>query len=171
MPDRRIVLETSDEDTPSYRAVRTFSTNTEDLITSSYLDDVQHHFSEAQARLSVVRAITSCAELTGGRVSLRAECHHMPAVIDRRGGTLAAYEFVEFLDGELDYRAITEALDLEVDDVDSLLAFIRRVMMINPNGYDPDAVEDEHDADDQQLIDALRNALEQEGEPRVLGSE
>ena len=114
----------------------------------------------------VYQAIVKCLEDTG--VITHEEFYYMPAILNSRGKFLPLYEFVEVLDGAVDYDEISAELDLSYTQIDGAMTFLRRLAIINPEGFDPDEHELELDAQDQELLEALRQGISSQEGLRVL---
>lgn len=150
-------------------AVMSIRTGTE--VGAAVLDALYRDLGEFQARVGVHRELTRCQEASGGHVVMYAGFHHMPALIDAQGQPVLLYEFVEGLDGILAYDDVKAEFSLTHGQIDSALSFLRRVAMINPERYDPDAIEDAADAIDEGLLEALGCGAEYTGGLRVLDAE
>ena len=112
--------------------------------------------------------LARCSEDAGSHVVISPDFNYMPVLFGADGQPTYLYEFVEALDGAVDYSEITESLHLSSEQVYGALTFVRRVMMLNPKGMDPDAAEDAADAQDPALIAALRRGVGYAGDLRVL---
>ena len=139
-----------------------FSTST----APDQLEKLYGHIAQSLGELAVYQAIVKCQENTG--VIMHDEFHYMPSILNSRGTFLPLYEFVEVLDGIVDYHEISGELDLTYTQIDGAMTFLRRLAMINPQGFSPDQYELELDAQDPELLEALRQGISSQEGLRVL---
>lgn len=98
--------------------------------------------------------------MTGGYVHIDPELGCLPALIGNDARPVYLYEFVEAVDGLIDYDGVKgEFPTLNYAQISGAIAFLRKVSQHNARGIDIDALEDEADANDVELTNALRNAL------------
>jgi hypothetical protein len=96
----------------------------------------------------------------------------LPALIGSDERPVFLYQFVEALDGLVDYDSIKETFPtLSYAQIDGAMSFLRKAAQLNARGVDIDELESEADADDARLIDALRNALNDRETSRVLNND
>ncbi|HZG52772.1 MAG TPA: hypothetical protein VEZ40_11615 [Pyrinomonadaceae bacterium] len=134
-----------------------------------YLTVVQDASTHSLQRITLLKMFIECSTVTGGYVHINPQLGCLPALIGSDNEPIYLYEFVEVLDGLIDYDAITEEFPtLTYAQIGGALAFLRKTAQFNARGVDIDALEDEADANDPELINALRVALNDRETSRVL---
>lgn len=114
--------------------------------------------------------VSRCSELSGGYVVLSPE-HGLPSVAVEGGALVGVHELVEAIDGLIDYDDLREMYPgLSYAQIQSVIAFLRKLAMINPSGWDADEAEDEALANDPEFADAIRAGYEDREIVRVLGA-
>lgn len=126
---------------------------------------------EWRARAFLAQVFTHCSELTGGAVVLEPSLRFMPTLLGTDGKPIFLYQFVEALDGMIDYDEMRSEFPLNYGQIHSALAFLRKLVMTNPSGIDIDQLEDDRDLNDAELIEELRRGFNSGGSLRVLGTE
>lgn len=120
-------------------------------------------------KIAISKVLLECSTATGGYVQIMPELGCLPTLIGSDSRPVFLYEFVEVLDGLLDYDGIKEDFPtLTYAQINGAMAFLRRVAQFNVRGVDIDLLEDESDANDSELINALRTALNDRETSRVL---
>src|SRR5437764_6184681 len=72
------------------------------------------------------------SEATGGYVKLLPQCHYCPVLIDAHDKAVPLFEFVEVLDGIIDYDQIKEELpSLSYAQIHGSMLFLRKVAQFN----------------------------------------
>lgn len=120
-------------------------------------------------RIALLKMFAECSTATGDYVQISPRLGCLPALIGNDARPVYLYEFVEALDGLVDYDAVKEEFPtLSYAQISGALAFLRKTAQFNARGIDIDALEDEADANDPELINALRTALNDRETSRVL---
>lgn len=126
---------------------------------------------ESLKRVALFKQLLEYSALTGGHVRLDTELGCLPALIGSDARPIFLYEFVEALDGLVDYDSIKEEFPtLSYAQISGAIAFIRKVAQLNARGINIDELEDEADANDANLTNALRDALNSVETLRVLNN-
>jgi len=121
------------------------------------------------SQIAVFEALNQCGISTGGYVQINPEMGCLPALIGNDSRPIFLYQFIEALDGLVDYDAVMEEFPtLTYAQIGGALAFLRKIAQLNARGVDIDALEDEADANDPELINALRTAFYDRETSRVL---
>lgn len=124
---------------------------------------------ESLSRTAVFKILIECSTATGGYVQFQPELGYLPALIDNNSRPVFVYQFVEALDNLIDYERVKEEFpSLSYAQIDGAIAFLRKVAQLNVRGIDIDALEDDADAQDAELIGELRTALSDRETARVL---
>jgi hypothetical protein len=127
---------------------------------------------EALRNVAVFKALLRCSVSTGGYVQITPEYGWMPTLIGNDERPVFLYQLVEVLDGLVDYDSIKQEFPtLSYAQISGAIAFLRKAAQHNGSGVDIDALEDEADAENPQLIDALRTALNDREISRVLNND
>lgn len=130
---------------------------------------VQEATTKALNRIALLKVLVECSVSTGGYVQVNPQIGCLPMLVGNDSRPVFLYQFVEALDGLVDYDRIREEFPtLSYAQIDGAMAFIRKVAQINARGIDIDELEDAADAEDAQLIDALRTAVNDRETSRVL---
>jgi hypothetical protein len=105
------------------------------------------------------------SQATGEYVKLLPSCHYCPVLIDAHNKLIPLYEFVEVLDGIVDYDKIKEELPgLSYAQIHGSMMFLRKVAQFNTADKD---IDDERD-EESNFIDELRQAYIDRERTRVL---
>lgn len=84
----------------------------------------------------------------------------LPMFTDRKGNNHMLYEFVETIEGLIDYDdVIKQYPNLNFADVYLIFDFLRGICQHNTKNVDIDDVEDQIICSDPELMDALRKAI------------
>lgn len=122
-------------------------------------------------RVALLKALVVCSVSTGGYVQINPQLGCLPALIGSDARPVYLYEFVEALDGLIDYASVKEEFPtLSYAQINGAIAFIRKIAQTNAKGIDIDALEDEDDANDVELMKAIRSALNSGEASRVLNN-
>jgi hypothetical protein len=122
-------------------------------------------------RIAYLKTLLESSDSTGGYVQIQQELGCLPALIGNDERPVFLYEFVEALDGAVDYDVLKEEFPtLSYAQINGAINFLRKVAQFNMRGVDIDALEDEEDANDEELMNALRNALTHGETSRVLNN-
>ncbi|HEX8735659.1 MAG TPA: hypothetical protein VF721_10075 [Pyrinomonadaceae bacterium] len=142
------------------------STMANSATVSSAQDSVDNLAAYADSSASLFSSITllkTFAELsvsTGGYVQILPEHHYLPALIGNDSRPVFLYEIVELIDEYIDYDRIQEECPtLSFSQIAGAISFIRKVAQLNGANVDIDEMENAIDAQDPELLEALRNAL------------
>jgi uncharacterized protein (DUF433 family) len=123
-------------------------------------------------QIAVFEMLNKFSVFTGGYVQIIPEMGCLPALIGNDARPVFLYEIIETIDNLVDYAAIKEALPtLSYAQISGAIAFVRKVAQLNARGIDIDEIEDELDANDAQLMDALRIARNDMEIKRVLNQD
>lgn len=117
----------------------------------------------------VVHWLAHASQSTGGHVKFLSEYADLPVLLGNDGNPVALFEFIEAIDGAVDYEALREELStLSYAQINGAISFLRKVAQFNTNGVDIDELEDQEDAEDPNLIEALMKAIDDQETSRVL---
>lgn len=109
------------------------------------------------------------SKATGDYVKLLPSCHFCPALMGDDGNIVGLYQFVEVLDGIVDYDRIREELpSLSYAQISGSLMFLRKVAQFNIKDIDIDELEDEQLENDAAFVDTLKQAIADREKTRVL---
>lgn len=119
----------------------------------------------------VVSMYSSASEYSGGCVKLRHDYKCLPLLERKDMPPVLLYDFVEVIDGLVDYDEVIEEFPgLSYSQVNSALGFLRRLAQFNTAGVDIDEVESKYLSQDEELITALRDAINRGGDDHVLNA-
>ena len=120
---------------------------------------------ENVAPVNALPLLKEAAAYTGGYVKVEPEMKHLP-LLEREARTpVYLYQLVEAINGLIDYDEVIEEFPgLSYSQVNGALDFLRRLSQFNTASVDVDAVENEFEAQDEELIATLREAISL-GEP------
>jgi len=139
---------------------------------SREVDEWLSRLADAQASAQVVRVLSHCSDITGGYVRMLPEFYCIPVLIGADNQAVPLYEFVEVLEGAIDYDSvIAELPNLTHPQINGALSFLRKLSQFNPRNIDIDSLEDEHIGRDTELIEELRRAVADKETSRVLASD
>lgn len=132
-------------------------------ISPDTLKDLESYQNTSIALLSNISSVKTLVELSmlaGGYVRLLPEHHYLPALIGNDSRPVFLYQIVELIDEFLDYDKIQEECPtLSFSQIAGAVSFLRKVAQINSKNIDIDEMEDDHDIQNPELLEALRNAL------------
>jgi hypothetical protein len=141
------------------------------LAPTRLLEGAMRRVQDSHEVLAVTHYLARHAEETGGVVLMLPEHHFIPTLRNRAGGDVFLYELMEGIEEFSDMEALAAEFDLAYGTLDGAFAFLRKLAMVNTVGWDADRDEDERDANDPELIAALRASLQHSEDPRVLNAE
>jgi len=148
------------------RVANTFSYSVEGSVTGRYLTLDQVSMNRQRG---IVEFLNKASESTGNYVQVRPDMSYCPVLIGRDGSTVFLYEFVEVLDGVVDYDKIIQELpSLSYAQIHGAISFLRKMAQFNLAGKDIDELEDEFLAQDETFIEGLKRALADQEITRVL---
>jgi hypothetical protein len=99
---------------------------------------------------------------------MESETKFLPYLRGSDGEPVYLYNLVEVIEEVVDFdEVLAELPTLTFSQVAAAVSFLRKVAQINSTGADIDSVEDQADASNPELIEALRNALNEEEGTRV----
>jgi hypothetical protein len=129
----------------------------------------QQALSHQSGLLAVTRFLQEVSVTTGSVVKIAAEHRFLP-VLPRAGIVpVPLYEFVEVLDGLVDYDEVIEEFPgLTYSQVNGALQFLRRLSQFNMEQVDIDSQEQQATVSDNAFIEQLRAALADREKTRVL---
>jgi hypothetical protein len=123
---------------------------------------------EILRKTTILRELLSLSEATGGYVLMESETKFLPYLRGSDGEPVYLYNLVEVIEEVVDFdEVLAELPTLTFSQVAAAVSFLRKVAQINSTGADIDSVEDQADASNPELIEALRNALNEEEGTRV----
>ncbi len=105
------------------------------------------------------------ASYSGGFVKIDSDLKSLP-VLEREGCTpVYVYQFIDAINGLVDYDDIMrEYPGLTYSQINGAFNFLRRLSQFNTAMVGIDALENEFNSDDKELIEGLRDAF-RAGEP------
>ncbi len=111
-------------------------------------------------KTALLTTLIECSISAGGYVQLLPEMNYLPALIDSNQNPVFLYEIVEVIDEFIDYDLIQEEYPaLTYSQIQGAISFLRKVSQINARDIDIDELEDSIDADNPELLESLRMAL------------
>lgn len=117
----------------------------------------------------VVGWLTNASRSTGGYVKFLDDHADLPVLLGNDGNPVALFEFIEAIDGAVDYESLREELPtLSYAQINGAISFLRKVAQFNTEGVDIDELEDQEAADDSDLIEELKKAIANQETSRVL---
>ncbi len=118
---------------------------------------------------SVLEMFSEWNEASGGYVKLLPELRFCPVLVGDDDKPVPLYELIEVIDGVVDYNEIQDEFPgLSFAQIDGAISFLRKIAQFNILGVDFDDLEDEMLAEDEGLLEELRNALANQEISRVL---
>jgi hypothetical protein len=119
--------------------------------------------------VAFVHWLTNVSRSTGGYVKFLREYADCPLLLGNDGNPVALYEFIEAIDGMVDYELLREEFPtLSFAQINGAISFLRKVAQFNSERIDIDELEDLETADDPDLIEALKKAIADQETSRVL---
>jgi hypothetical protein len=119
--------------------------------------------------MAFVHWLTNASRSTGGFVKFLDDHADLPVLLGNDGNPVALFEFIEAIDGVVDYEALREELPtLSYAQINGAISFLRKVAQFNTNGVDIDDLEDQETANDPDLIEAMKKAIADQETSRVL---
>jgi uncharacterized protein (DUF433 family) len=132
---------------------------------SSLLENALRAFRNA----TIVHCFVVASQATGDYVKFLPKYHYCPILIGNDDRRVALYEFVEALDGAVDYDQLKEEFpNLSFAQINGAISFLRKITQFNTQGIDIDEMEDLETANDPHLIEALKKAIVDQETSRVL---
>lgn len=121
-------------------------------------------------QFGVIKALTHCAQVSGGYVQLQPEFSYLPALLGNDQEPVFLYQLVEGFEEFLDYDATLEAYPtLSHDQIVDALSFLRKCSQLNSRNLDIDELEDDFVLNNGNDFNDLRRAFkEKENVARVL---
>jgi len=120
-------------------------------------------------RTSVLSSFEAWNKATGGYIHLNPDLGFLPVLVGNDGQSVSLYEFVEALDGLIDYDELQgEFPNLSFAQINSAISFLRKMAQFNIRGIDLDALEDERLIRDDTLLIQLEKAFKDQETYRVL---
>lgn len=130
------------------------------------------YLSAAQNAAQVVRVFSQYSDATGSFVKMLRDYHYVPVIMGVDNKPVPVYQFIEVLDGVLDYDSVVEELpNLNFSLISGTISFLRKLAQYNPANIDIDRLEDEQLSDDHEFLKQLRTAIADEETSRVLASD
>ena len=106
----------------------------------------------------MLSTLNNISEATNKVVYLDPELSFLPVIRAQNGKSVPLYEFVEVLDGLLDYEEIKKELpDLSYAQISGAIGFLRKLGQFNTVGVDIDQLEDDDDALRAMILIAMRD--------------
>jgi len=119
--------------------------------------------------VAFVHWFTNVSRATGGHVKFLHEYADCPLLLGNDGRPVALYEFIEAIDGAVDYDLLREEFPtVSFAQIHGAISFLRKVAQFNSAGVDIDEQEDLAAASDHNLIEALKKAIADQEVTRVL---
>jgi hypothetical protein len=116
-----------------------------------------------------ISLFSQCNDATGGYVTLDAKFQFIPVLIGADKAVVPLYEFVEVVDGLLDYGAVLQELPaLSYPQISGAISFLRKLAQTNPHNVDIDALEDIGLLSSESFLADIRSALADKEISRVL---
>jgi hypothetical protein len=132
---------------------------------SSLLENALRAFRNA----TVVHCFFVASRATGNHVKFLPRYAFCPILIGNDDRRVALYEFVEVLDGVVNYDRLKKELpNLSFAQINGAISFLRKIAQFNTQGIDFDEREDLEAANDPELIEALKKAIDDQEISRVL---
>lgn len=137
--------------------------------TTELLGEAVGQLGELYKRMELVNTLAHISKAAGNYVQLRQEYRFVPVLIDSGNHPIPLFQFIEVMDGQIDYGALKEEFPgLSYSQIDGAIQFLKKVAQINSNGVDLGNLEDEIDLEDDELVAALRASLADQENARVL---
>ncbi len=132
-------------------------------------DDLDIEFGSGSLSPSqnVAMLLARAGRATGDYVKLLPSCHFCPMLAGDDTGIVWLYQFVEALDGLIDYDRIREELPLSYAQINGAFMFLRKVAQFNVKDIDIDKLEDEELETDNAFVAQLRQAISDQETTRV----
>lgn len=147
----------------------------EDMITESaslsaeFISTQRGDILKRLDRTHTMEFYAAASKHAGGYIRITKEYAGLPVISRQQGRPVYLYEFVEVLDGLVDYEDIQAELPgITYSQIYGAIRFLRRIAQFNIAGVDIDDLEQRVMAQDAQLLEALRSALQNNEEMRVL---
>jgi hypothetical protein len=134
-------------------------------------EDVDIEFGEGtlSPQQNIALLLYRASKATGEYVKLLPRCNFCPVLIDENANLVGLYQFVEVLDGIVDYDKIKEELpSLSYAQINGSMMFLRKVAQFNINDIDIDELEDERLENDAAFVEELKRAVTDREITRVL---
>ena len=140
-----------------------------DTTVPASMRDVAEKADTARRSLAAVEILARASAETGNLVQLLPECHFLPVLIGEDGSLVLLYQFIEAIDGLIDYDAIKEEFPSLTDrQIYGGINFLRKVAQFNASGTDIDALEDDEILNNPSFIRELKIAIANQEISRVL---
>jgi hypothetical protein len=111
-------------------------------------------------KMAVLKQYSACNDAIGNYISLRQDLAFCPALIGPDDRIVFLFQFVEMLDGLIDYENVQRLLPgFSFKQIGGAIAFLRKLAQFNLNGIDIDTFIDSEDTADVELINNLRSTL------------
>jgi hypothetical protein len=148
-------------------SVVTRATSAGSLTSDMWLLSQRLHF--AQTAAAGISLFSQCNDETGGYITLDAAFQFIPVLIGARNTVVPLFEFVEVLDGLLDYdEVLKEIPSLSHAQIGGAMSFLRSVTQTNPGNLDIDEQEDAALLSSESFLTEVRTALADKEISRVL---
>lgn len=132
---------------------------------SSLLENVLQAFRNT----TVIHCFVTASQATGNYVKFLPKYDFCPLLMGNDDNPVALYEFIEALDGAVNYELLKEEFpNLSFAQINGAISFLRKVAQFNIQGIDIDEIEDLETANDPDLIESLKKAIADQETSRVL---
>lgn len=140
-----------------------------DTTAPASMRDIAEKAGTVHRSFAALEILAKASAETGNIVQLLPECHFLPVLIGEDGGMVLLYQFIEAIDGLIDYEAIKEEFPSLTDrQIYGGINFLRKVAQFNASSIDVDALEDDEILKDPSLIGELKVAIANQEISRVL---
>ena len=157
------------EDTDTQSSDLKKDTGTQLLDLKENIDKLMATTQHYLKKVRVIDVFNTWSLSTGAYVQLRQEFAYCPVLMGNDNRPVFLYEFVEAIDGLLDYNRIREELPtISSAQIDGAISFLRRLTQFNINDLDIDELSDEELAQDENLLRQLRTGLNDRETAHVL---
>lgn len=122
---------------------------------SSSIGDILQSVMTSAMNIAAVAWLTNASRSTGGHVKFLSEFSDLPVLLGNDGNPVALFQFIEAIDGAVDYESVGEKLPtLSYAQMNGAISFLRKVAQFNTKRIDIDESEDLEAADDPDMIEA-----------------
>jgi len=111
-------------------------------------------------KMAVLGQYSQSNDAVGGPIQLLPQYSFCPVLVQRDQTPIFLFQFVEVLDGLIDYEAVKNQLPgLSFGQIGGAIAFIRKLSQFNLKAIDIDELLESQEATNQTLITNLRAAI------------
>lgn len=121
---------------------------------------------------NLIQEMQQVSRAVGGCVEILPELGYCPFLRGSDSHPVLLYEVIEAIDGIIDYDELKEEFpNLSYTQLNGAISFLRKLAQFNTRNIDVDALEDEADLSNTELVDAIVQAVELEEQVRVPNSD